>query len=141
MGAPIPPPEVPPPAPEGFLCSECWGEGKPFGLLTPDRVVIRISGVEKGPTWIPARGLPVNDDFICPQVDSISPCVFQGVIGLAYVNVAWGGGLTNIVAFTSTGYTYLAHVASGVCSTFKSNELTLDFINGSAQVFIPKVLQ
>lgn len=138
MGTIIPPPAgPPPPQPPGLACVNCWGPGKPFGDGdTPEVIFVSISGVEKGPTWDPGDGEPVNGDFIVPQF----------MVGCAYVlfdpdfrvQVLYDVGDTNIGVINEMGKNgFTAHVATP-CVTVADNENLGDFVNGSMVITIPE---
>jgi hypothetical protein len=141
MGTPIPPDDPPPPEPEGFLCNVCWGVGKPFGPETPDRVLLRLSGVIKGPTWGVLDGDPENGDYYCDQQGVGFPCLFTYTVGAATASISWDIAGTFVAVFNSNGIQTFAHVIVGQCATSIDNELNAAFTDGSVKIYIPDVIK
>lgn len=139
MGTPIPDPIEPPDSGTGNPCSICWGVGKPFGDVdTPTTVLIRVSGVNKGPNWTAANGEPVNGDFNCEQVPGF-PCTWQAV-GVGFnVVYSYSGGITSATVVNEKGNGVFAGQNLSPCELSLGNQLTSIFELGTVEVVLGEI--
>lgn len=139
MGTPILPPPPPPIVPPGDDCAICWGPGKPFGELpTPNEIIVTVTGVEKGPGWIPIDGDPPEGIFVLPQVGGGLPCRFsKPVVPSLFVFLLPDAVL--VFGLVITAEFWFNGITSGACITVIENQLNDHFANGTAVITIPEV--
>lgn len=139
MGTPIPPPFEPPPVPGGDACAICWGAGKPFGADgTPDSVSVNFSGINKGDSWSPGDGEPIEGLFEIPQ-SILSACFYLFQDAEWTITVFFDSDHTDITAESAIGKIHFETPNAAICAIAAINERDAEFIGGSAIIYIPGV--
>jgi len=139
MGEPIPPPPFVPPTNAGFPCAVCWGTGKPFGDgETPDEIVIVVSGISKGPNWVPGDGEPIEGTFTIPQ---FTACDYRDpFFPLGGFRIAFLVENTSVLWRFDEITAYFAGVTANPCETIVSSVLVDHFQGGTARIYIPEII-
>lgn len=140
MGNRIPLPVDIHPVPAGTPANFCWGPGAPFGFVpTPLRLVLRVSGIVKGPGWLAGDGEPPNEEFLIDQ-HPINADLWADVFPGFTAFVLFGDLTTNMVVLSSTGITAFSSNLPPRCQLFVANTVSDKFERGTARVWIPKVI-
>lgn len=139
MGTLIPPPTIPDPVPPGDPCDFCWGPGKPFGLVTPEELIITVTGIEKGPNWMPIDGDPPNGVFILSQPFPAVPCFFISPFVDPRIGIFFDVASTGVDGEVSSGEMFFEALPAVPCLTVIENELDDHFTGGTATITIPPV--
>lgn len=140
MGKRIPLPIVTPIVPAGSPVVTCWGPGKDFGESeTPIQVVARVSGIVKGPLWIPADGEAQNGEFILDQHPTLSTR-FRDLPLPFTVRIIFRPLQSVVQVLSTTGIVCFTYVAQLVCQDFTPNQEVDHFMRGTVRVWLLKVL-
>lgn len=139
MGTLIPTPSKIAPVLPGDDETFCWGVGEAFGIEgTPLEIVIRISGVTKGPGWIPADGETQNGEYLLTQHPVVAGIwlddLFAPTIFFRYRIAS-----TEIDAVSTLGEKFFYNLSAPKCQTFVENQLNDHFEDGSARIWISEV--
>lgn len=123
---------------EGILCVNCWGPGQSFGPGTsPEFMSLASEGIEKGPSWVPGNGEPLNGEFTLTQ-RSVTPCVYRwDGNGQERWQVAFGAASTVIIGRSFGGQQMFSEITGTECVDSFENQESNFFVNGTATLFIP----
>lgn len=141
MGEIITPPDDEPPfgpVGPGADCVNCWGIGKPFGSDdTPDKIQVKVSGVNKGPNWHGGNIEPPNGTYILNQIIGL-PCAYRFAIPLVSLQVVFNVGNTGIIGIDKGIPDNWFFAFGGICDTEMDNAENDHFVGGSAVITIPE---
>jgi len=140
MGTEIPDPPVIPPVAPGTACPLCWGSNNYFGPgETPSSLMIRFSGIEKGPNWNISDGEPPNRDYIVVQ-SSLYPCQFVlGSIDVV-INLTYGHVQSSLALETPSGVFAFVQNHAYICAEIFYNQYVNQFQGGTGLVMPPDII-
>ncbi len=105
----------------GSACSVCYGTGRAFGnITTPDSIVCKVSGIQKGDAWAEPFGEPANGTYKLLQV---SPCTFTFASGLVVFAWRWIDGVTEVLLVFGASPHFVKDDTT-VCAKIVDNGLT-----------------
>ena len=130
---------MPDPVEAGDDFITCWGFGKPFGDGdTPDQIILSVSGVNKGPGWLPSDPDPINGVFTLLQIFG-SPGLFRFIGGDVVAFVLWTVSQSVCVVSDLAFVNTFSGGEAIPCLVDFENALTDKFVGGTAVVTIPEI--
>lgn len=136
MGNRIPSPVNVPPVEEGDPSTTCWGPGKDFGDKgTPEQIIIRVSGVTKGPGWMAGDGETQNGEYLLEQRPAL-PNIFQDLPAPVIAEIRFTPLETFCRIFSTTGQIFFGLSVPELCQTFFENEVVDKFQGGTVRVWL-----
>lgn len=137
MGTKIPRIIVPGEVPAGVACSNCWGIGKTFGNVdTPSEIIMTVSGVNKGPDWVPFQGEPPNTVMTLEQVAG-TPCRYDGSDGTNFGTVIFDAGETVVIALSFRQQGGFINENADLCALSITGNTSDYFTGGSVVLQLP----
>lgn len=116
----------------GSDCLPCWSAGN-----TPKVIYVAFWGIQKGSSWIPVYGSPINGLYAAYNVGG---CRFQNITDNLYVDVQLSSGGFSHVFGGINGWLSFDSVSEVQCSPrFAGGDLFGRFTGGSATVLSANV--
>ncbi len=123
------------PAGVGLACALCWGDSSsPFGTgFTPDKVMVQVADIEKGPQWIPSDGEPPNGTYI---LDQNSACKYTFASALTDILLEWTSGQSDFLMVKGAVFQFVGIILSDCRLSFEGglSPGLQSFQNGTAIV-------
>lgn len=136
MGTPIEPIIILP----GTDCLECWGNDKPFGLITPDTLFLTLDGWQEGNLFQEAFREELDNAQALFQ-DSLNPCFFAALsTNFTWIyEVAPAGTLIQVRPFPPGVSQAFAKTSAAQCQKILTNAVISPVSNvafgGTASVY------
>lgn len=137
VGIRIPPPLIVIPPGAGDPCAFCWGPGKTFGDGdTPDQITVDVSGINKGPNWVPGDGEPPNSLYVLDQAGFGLPCAYQWFEPGLSVAIEFAAAVTTAVIMVNGAVFALAGTSNEACDIWIASNVDDHFTSGSLLMFV-----